>query len=61
MFSPFEFLGEGMEDVLDRNRDVFDIEEAMHFDCLAHSGTVSFHPLLAGENVLTDIWACTCF
>ena len=41
MFSPFEFLGEGIDDDLDRNRDVFDIEEAMHFDCLAHSGTLS--------------------
>ena len=41
MFSPFEFLGEGIDDVLDENRDVFDIAKAMHFDCLAHSGTLS--------------------
>ena len=40
MFSPFEFLGEGIDDVLDENRDVFDIAKAMHFDCLAHSETV---------------------
>ena len=39
MFGSFDSLGEGIEDVLDENRDVFDIAEAMHFDCLAHSET----------------------
>ena len=41
MFGSFDSLGEGIEDVLDENRDVFDIAEAMHFDCLAHSETLS--------------------
>ena len=41
MFGSLDSLGEVIEDVLDENRDVFDIAEAMHFDCLAHSETLS--------------------
>ena len=39
MFGSFDPLGEDIDDVLDENRDVLDIAEAMHFDCLVHSET----------------------
>ena len=46
MFGPFDSLGEDFEadyDVLNDKRDVLDVPEAMHVDCLAYFETGTFY------------------